>query len=132
MRNIEILKKDLKIAIEIENKINEIETKRIDSPVEELLNYAFQYGIIKTTIDVINLVKEFPALENEISQKYDEYMEKKAKSIQASEKRRLEERAKYGGTYDRYEDVPGYGTEWNMRCVPDGVYIRNSGRNSRC
>ena len=132
MKNIEKFKKDLKLAIEIENKINEIETTKINSPVDELLNYAFQYGMIKTTMDVINLVKDFPTLENEISKKYDEYMDKKAKSIQASEKRRLEERARYGGTYDRYEDVPGYGTEWNMRCVPEGVYIRNSGRNSRC
>ena len=132
MKNIEKFKKDLKLAIEIENKINEIETTKINSPVEELLNYAFQYGMIKTTMDVISLVKDFPTLESEISKKYDEYMDKKAKSIQASEKRRLEERARYGGTYDRYEDVPGYGTEWNMRCVPEGVYIRNSGRNSRC
>ena len=34
------------------------------------------------------------------------------------------------GAYERLSDVPDYGTEWNERCIPDGVIIKRS--NQRC
>lgn len=122
---------DLKKAIKLNSEIENITTTKIESPVKQLLEYGFRVGIIDKTGDVLKVCKEIPDLEDLVTSMYD----KKIKENKASEAKyaaaRAEERRKYAGTYDRYEDVPGYGTEWNMRCVPDGVVIRGRG-NSRC
>lgn len=125
---------DLKKASKLQEDLQTIKTTKLSSPVQELIEYAFKYNILKSSSDVFSVCKELPELEEIITKRYD----KKIKDDAASEARyraqKAEEERKYGGTYDRLEDAPGYGTEWNSRCVPDCVHIRNTSnsRNNRC
>ena len=59
---------------------------------------------------------------------YDDYI-KGIKDKQKAAEERYDNR--YAGTYGSLREVPGYGTEWNERCIPSGVVI-SGGRNARC
>ena len=124
--NMENLINDLKTAIEIEHKIVNLKTLKMESPVEKLIETAIDYRTIKTTSDLFNVVKQFPEFEERIISIYDKILEKKQKERDEYYKKEIIRTSKYSGTYDNYSDAPGYGTEWNERCIPDGVYIRNA------
>lgn len=122
---LQILIQDLKTAKEIEDKIGKLQTLKMDSPIQQLIERAIDYRILKNTSDLFKLVKEFPNLEERIIHIYDNYLYKKNEAREKYLKQEAIRNSKYSGTYDKLSDAPGYGTEWNERCVPDGVYVRS-------
>ena len=124
------MKKDMQTLIEdcekllrVEEFVADVKTKKLTSHIDELLKYAFDYGIINSVSDVLEFSNAIPSLSQKVADMYDERIKKKASE-------EAHTYYKYAGTYDKLSDVPGYGTEWNSRCVPDGVVIRGS--NERC
>lgn len=108
---------DINRNYEIQGYLSNIKTIEING-LNELLDYSIKHNIINNIDDIVTLCIEFPDLKDIITKKYDEYIKEN------------NERYKYAGTYNSLKDIPGYGTEWNSRCIPDGVYIRKT--NRRC
>ena len=125
-KQLELLIKDLKIAYAMENTVEQIKTVKIKSPVDELLEYSIG-KCIDSMRDCLTIVKEIPEIEQKVSDVYDEY-QKKRRELEAKSYAREH---KWDGVYDKIEDCPGYGTEFNSRCIPSGVIIRQK-PNSRC
>lgn len=120
------LSEDIKKVQKAESILSTIATLSIDSEMEKLINYALDRNIIKGTMDVVDLCADNPEAQKTITKAYDKYMKEKTER----EKESYNYSRRYAGTYDSLSEVPGYGTEWNSRCIPDGVIIR--GANKRC
>lgn len=122
---------DIKKVQEAQLLLARVSTTKIEPEIDKLLDYAIKKKIIKTTKDVVDICFVVPELKDTISKHYDEYIESIIKKID-KERKDAEYRYdnRYAGTYNSLSEVPGYGTEWNSRCIPDGVVIRS--RNSRC
>lgn len=114
---------DCEKLLKVEEYVCDVKTTKLTSHIDELLKYGFDYGIIDSVSDVLEFSKEIPNLSKKVADMYDERIKKRAND-------EAHQYYKYAGTYNCLEDVPGYGTEWNHRCIPDGVVIR--GRNGRC
>lgn len=122
---------DLKRLIQIENEISKLKTtQNITHPIDEYLDYGFRWGIIDSSFDLLKICQEIPELTNKLTDIYDKKTKEKIEKEKEYQKRKDEEYHRYAGTYDSLYDAPGYGSEWNERCIPDGVVIRN--RNNRC
>lgn len=113
--------KDINTIYEIQGYLSNIKTIEMNG-LNELLDYSIKHNIINNIEDIVTLCIEFPDLKDIITKKYDEYIKANIKENN--------ERYKYSGTYNSLKDIPGYGTEWNSRCIPDGVYIKKT--NRRC
>lgn len=111
---------DIKKTIKAQDYLIDVSTTKLSSPLDELLEYGFNWNIIKSSYDVLKICYEIPEIENKLTTLYDKKIEEKINKANSSNK--------YAGVYERIEDVPGYGTEWNNRCIPDGVIIKNNGR----
>ncbi len=120
---LQTLIKDCQTLLKVEEYVCDVKTKKLTSHIDELLNYAFSYDIITSVSDILEFSQAIPSLSKKVADMYDERVKKRANE-------EAQQYYKYAGTYDRLEDVPGYGTEWNNRCIPDGVVIR--GGNRRC
>lgn len=128
-QQLEMFVRDIKKVHEAEQVLKGLEIMgKIASNTENVINYALSKKIISSLEDVIYVIKQAPEIEDIL-----------VKSIYAFKDRgdlvkaepHVEYRSapyQYNGTgYNRLQDVPGYGTQWNERCVPDGVNIKNSG-----
>lgn len=124
-RDLQTLIEDCEKLLKVEEYVLDVKTTKLTNHIDELLKYAFDYGVISSVSDVLEFSKAIPNLSKKVADMYDENIKKKA----SSETRTY---YKYAGTYDKLSDVPGYGTEWNNRCIPDGVIIRGSRGNGRC
>lgn len=120
------LSQDIKKVYQAESILATITSYSAASEMKKLIEYAMHTNIIKGTMDIVYLCSENPEAQESITKAYDNYLAEKAKQ----EKEQYTQAYRYAGVYDSISDVPGYGTEWNERCIPDGVCIR--GRNSRC
>lgn len=123
MSKLQTLIDDCEKLLKVEEYVSDIKTTKLTNHLEELLTYAIDYGIIGSVSDVLEFSKAIPNLSSKVADMYETKIRKKANDS-------AREYYKYAGTYDRLEDVPGYGTEWNNRCIPDGVVIRGS--RGRC
>ena len=101
-------------------------------PIDTMLKYAIEKGIIGGARDVMTVSNAIPELEVRVADLYDESVEKEKDRLR-QETANLQSQwdRRYAGTYKSLSDVPGYGTEWNERCIPDGVSI-NRGKGRDC
>lgn len=120
------LSSDIKKVQQAESILATVHTRREESELEKLIRYALHCNIIKSTLDLILVCNENPESQAQIADIYDAYMKEQKEAAEKA----VRESRRYAGTYNSLSEVPGYGTEWNSRCVPDGVIIR--GRNGRC
>lgn len=97
----------------------------IDISMKAIIDYAFEKQMINNAKDLVSISLKFPELSDYMAEKYDQKNQDKIERYQEQYDRR------FAGTYNSLREVPGYGTEWNERCIPDGVVIR-SPRNNRC
>lgn len=122
---INIYIRDLKKIIEIEEQISKLETtQNITHPIDEFLDYGFNWNIIESSYDLLKICQEVPELTNKLTEVFDKKNNEKIKRELEYQKQKDMEYYKYAGNYNSLKDVPGYGVEWNERCVPDGVRIR--------
>lgn len=126
MTQLEIFIEDCKRLLKMQESLDCIETTKLKNPLDELLEYGIKYDIIENAHDLVKFSIQVPPLAEKMSELYDDNINKKNRKA----KRQRNEEYKYAGTYDKLSDVPGYGTEWNSRCIPSGVVIRN--KNGRC
>lgn len=70
---------DLKILLPIDIDLNEIKTKRLESPVTELLEYAVQYNIISSAADLLYVCRNCPDIEERLIKIFDDNQQKKIK-----------------------------------------------------
>ena len=119
---------DIKKVQEAQVLLARVNTVKLDSEINKLLESAIKHKIIKNTIDVVDICLEIPEIKDIVCNCYDDYI-KGIKDKQKVAEERYDNR--YAGSYNSLREVPGYGTEWNERCIPSGVVIRG-GRNSRC
>lgn len=128
---LEKLASDINKVISAEKILSGLETIKAPQQLEVLIEYAIEHNIIKNTYDVLEVATKCPDVKEVLAQKYDCCINKRMESLKDQRKeaeRRYEYR--YAGTYEKLSDVPGYGTEWNNRCIPAGVVIGNG--NERC
>lgn len=123
MSKLQALIEDCEKLLNVEQYVCDIQTTKLTNHIDELLTYAINYGIIGSVSDVLEFSKAIPNLGKKVADMYETKIKKAADDS-------ARQYYKYAGNYDRLEDVPGYGTDWNSRCIPDGVIIR--GRNDRC
>lgn len=124
MKNIDTLINDLKKALAVEEKLSEISLTKIKSPVDELLEYAFSYSIIKSASDLLTVCKAVPELENKLTTMFDNKINSKKDNSSSYSSPTY---------YKRLQDAPGYGTYWNERCVPDDICLSGCySSSSRC
>lgn len=117
---------DLNKAYKLKDSLKEIKSFKID-PIEEIISYALSLRIIKTTSDVLEISRKVP---EEVSNLLAVMHDKKIQEIYNSESR-SDPDYKYRGTYDSLAELNAkFGTDFNQRCIPNGVIIR--GINNRC
>lgn len=120
------LSNDIKKVMEAAKVLSTVTTMKMEPELEKLIGYALEHNIIRGTSDVVDLSLENPEIKDIFSSMHDRYIEQKIQGEKKKAKQaeqRYENR--YAGTYNSWDEVPGYETEWNMRCPPSGVYIRN-------
>ena len=124
------MREEIKQLIEDIEKVQEaqvllarVHTVKLDSEINKLIDYAIRKNIIKSTLDIVEICEKLPEIKEIICKNYDDYKNKIIKDAEYKYENR------YAGTYNSLSDVPGYGTEWNERCIPSGVIVK---RNSRC
>ena len=127
-QEIKQLIEDIKKVQEAQVLLARVNTIKLDSEINKLLDYAIKHKIIKSTIDIVDICLEIPEIKDIVCSSYDDYI-KSIKDKQKAVEERYDNR--YAGTYGSLREVPGYGTEWNERCIPSGVVI-SGGRNARC
>jgi hypothetical protein len=138
--------RDLTKIVEAQKSFNNLEVLKDarNDNLERFIDYAISNHIIDSLEDVFEVVRCIPSLNSTMSKcvQNSRLMKKQVikddydnsgcyrcvVSNNSSPNPRCEQ--SYSGTYNSLSEVPGYGTEWNERCVPDGVTIR--GCNSRC
>lgn len=116
--------KDLRRA---EDFMKDCNSKMKSSPIEEIIVYALENGIISSTEDIVYLATKLPEkLADLVIKKYDEYHSKKTttRSSYSSE-------PDYSGVYSSLAELNAkYGTDFNCRCIPEGVIIRSDRCNN--
>lgn len=135
---LEKLSKDIRKVQEAELLLSSVSTTKMSSEIGKLIDYALENNIIKSATDIVDLSLDNAEVKKILAEKYDLHLKKKLEKAKA-EKRDAEVRYenRYAGTYNSWEEVPGYNKEWNMRCIPSGVVIRSdrcsgNGSNRRC
>lgn len=78
-KNIQILINDLKKTIEMDKIGETLITKKKNTNTHELITYAINFGIINSTADILEIVKELPEISELISTEYDKKIEKNKK-----------------------------------------------------
>ena len=127
------LVEDIKKMQEAQVLLARVTTTKIEPEINKLIEYAIKHKIINTTRDVVDICFSVPELKDIITRCYDEHIENIInKANQRYKDAQYMYDNRYAGTYNSLSEVPGYGTEWNSRCIPSGVVIKNKGRNSRC
>lgn len=135
MRNIDANKldknvQDLKKIVDAEKLIGKLEFMQEESHVERYLNYILDNEIVSSLEEVFYLVQKVP----EVSEPMANCLrinKMRGKLVHLSVNIKTScDRDDVSGIYKDLRDVPGYGTEWNERCIPEGVIIRHS--NDRC
>ena len=130
-KELEQLVEDMKKVKKAEELLSTVSTTKMPSELNNLVDYALEHNILKDINDIVDIAIENPELKEMLSDRYNNHIKKQMDKI--DERRKQAEHNynyRYAGTYDSLSDVPGYGREWNERCVPDGVVVR--GHNSRC
>lgn len=117
---------DLKRAEDFMKNCN---SKMKNSPVEEIIAYALENRMISSTEDIVYLAMKLPEeLSDLVIKKYDEYYRKKD-TTRSNYSREFE----YAGVYSSLAELNAkYGTDFNQRCIPEGVIIRNNINHGRC
>ena len=117
--NLSVFMSDIKKVIKAQEFINLIKTTNLKSPLDELLEYGLDWHIVNSSYDVVKICHEIPELENKLTTLYDEKINEKIVKSNSNYN-------KYAGYYERIEDVPGYESEWDNSCIPEGVIIKNN------
>lgn len=123
------LKRDVEKICEAKKMLEGISTVNMDAELKKLIEYAISRGIIKSLVDVIELCNELPDYKKLIADTYQKIHDDKIRSKSHSSCYSKKDYC-YSGTYSSLREAPGYGTEWNERCIPDGIIV--GGNNSRC
>lgn len=143
--------RDLRKIMEAERALQSLEIIRnTQTNITKFIEYALSVGLISTLEEVFYLVQQIPEISDTLAQCIRK-SEERAKLVDVKPKtntvteyvyvdssprgsaRDAGPNAPYqynGKGYNSIKEIPGYGTEWNDRCVPDGVN-RNSS-NGRC
>lgn len=131
--NLEKCIRDLQKIVEAEKLMSGLEQMNAkDSNVKQYLDYILRNRIVKNMEDVFYIVIKMPEISKQLAECIEK-SERRGNLVKLKENIVIQSsRCQYSGTYNSLKDVPGYGTEWNERCVPDGVSIKGYGSNSRC
>jgi hypothetical protein len=136
-QKLEAFIRDIKKIYEAEKALKGLEImENITGNTSTVIDYALSKKIISSLEDVIYVIKQVPEIEDVLVTRI--YMYKDRGSLVKAEPK-IEYKTEYKTTpyqhngmgYNSLKDVPGYGTQWNERCVPDDVYV-NRDRNNRC
>lgn len=122
--------KDISKINEAQKLLEEITYNINSNNLNNYLSYVIKNKVVCTLGEVFYIVTKIPeiseAMEKVISIHGLNGVNKVTETI-------LQDREPSypSGNYNSLSDVPGYGTDWNERCVPKGVSINNR-RNERC
>lgn len=128
MANLDSLIQDLKKANELRKEYENLSIK-ITDPVNEIIDYAIRTSIISSIQDVLEIAKSVPQeITNNIAKKMDQKYQEYQRKVD------YDTRYQYAGSYRSLEELNRkFGTDFNERCIPDGVTIEsNRGCNLRC
>ena len=131
--------RDIKKVKEAEKALQGLEIAgSVISNIDKVIDYALNTRIISTLEDIVYIVQIYPEIADALVKRV--YLDNnRGDVVKAPEKIRTEVKyessinAPYqynGRGYKSLKDVPGYGTEWNDRCVRDEVYRDRN--NQRC
>lgn len=119
---------DLKKINEAQLLLKDIKNSKSIDNIEPYLKYILENNIIKTLEDVFYIITKHPDISEKLSEAVKKYGLNDLKNNSSANSYNNYE---YSGTYNRLQDAPGYGTDWNERCIPDNVSIRSKG-TCRC
>jgi hypothetical protein len=114
-------------------------TELIQQNLQTVIRYQLKQGITIEDFNKILIMGLEPEISSVLAKMMDDFNKEnrqayssstdnyntRKKSSSSSSNERC-----YAGVYNSLSEVPGYGTEWNDRCKPEGVIIRNA--NERC
>jgi len=131
--NLEKCIRDLQKILEAEKLMSCLEQMNAkDSNIKQYLDYILKNNIVKNLEDVFYIVSKVPNISKQFSECIEK-SEKRGNLVKLEPKVIVEYTNRSpSGSYNSLSEVPGFGTEWNERCIPDGVSIRGRGNNSRC
>lgn len=120
---------DLKRAEKIGKEISEISIK-LNDPIEEIIKYGLKHSIISSSSDVVYISKNTSEYITDIvSEMFDEHMRKEKEELSRRLSLEDSDDFKYAGVYSSLEELNAkFGTDFNNRCIPNGVIIRRACR----
>lgn len=128
-QKLEAFVRDIKKVYEAEQTLKGLEIMgNVTSNTEKVIDYALSKKILSSLEDVIYVIKQVPEIEDILVKRIYAYKDRGdlVKAETQIEYRNAPYQYNSQG-YNRIQDVPGYGTQWNERCIPEGVNIRNRG-----
>lgn len=123
---------DLEKILQADQLMISLEHMKDDSNIERYLDYILSNRVITSLEEIFAIVRQRPEISKQMAnclrknKNRGKIVDLKPEIINNSTI------SPYAGRYASLKDVPGYGTAWNERCIPDGVYIDHSGDNKRC
>lgn len=132
IEKLDICIEDLQKICKAQTLLKDVKNSNPVDNVEPYLKYILENRVVKDLEDVFYIVTTYPDIAERMSNAIKKYGLDGLKDKSSSSSNSNSDYYRYSGTYDDIRDVPGYGTEWNDRCIPDGVSIRGRDRNERC
>lgn len=120
---------DLKRAEKVGKEISEISIK-LNDPIEEIIKYGLEHSIISSSSDVVYISRNTSEyITDRVSEMFDEHMRKEKEELSRRFSLADSEDFKYAGVYSSLEELNAkFGTDFNNRCIPNGVIIRRACR----